>query len=58
MNVRWLRLPLVHEDLEQGQKGIRQVSTLDFDKAVFGHGDRILDDAAQRFREQFGDLKV
>lgn len=48
------RLSVVYEDLEQGRDDLRRLATLDVDTAVFGHGAPIMTDAAERFREQFG----
>lgn len=50
------RLSVVYEDLEQGREDLRRLGTMNFEKAVFGHGDPIEEDAAGQFRRQFGSL--
>lgn len=48
------RLSVVYEDLEQGREDLHRLSTMDFETAVFGHGDPITENAAAQFRTYFG----
>lgn len=43
----------VYEDQAVGMQSILKVSGLEFDKAVFGHGNPILKHAAVKFRASF-----
>jgi len=44
---------LGYEDLELGKASLRKLAALDFDAAVFGHGNPITSGASKRFRDAF-----
>jgi hypothetical protein len=39
--------------LEQGRKDLRRLGAMDVEKAVFGHGEPIGENAAAQFQKQF-----
>lgn len=47
--------PPFYENTEDGEATLRRLAALEFEVAVFGHGDPIRAGAAQAFRERFGD---
>ena len=54
-NLPTLGLSIIYEDLDRGRDTLRELAALDFDAAVFGHGNPIVGDAAARFRARFCD---
>lgn len=48
------RLSVVYEDLEQGREDLHRLAAMDFETAVFGHGDPIEENAAAQFQAKFG----
>ena len=52
-NMMGLGYSLGYEDLALGQRALSKLMALDFDVAVFGHGNPITTGAAQRFRQTF-----
>jgi glyoxylase-like metal-dependent hydrolase (beta-lactamase superfamily II) len=43
-----------YESLEDAKQSLRKLAALDFDTAVFGHGNPIKSGASQKFRQAFG----
>lgn len=54
-NLPTLGLSIIYEDLDVGRDTLRRLSTLDFNTAVFGHGDPIVGGASARFTSRFAD---
>jgi glyoxylase-like metal-dependent hydrolase (beta-lactamase superfamily II) len=54
MNIMGLGDPVGFESLEEGRASQREVASLSFDAAGFGHGDPIDHDASTRFRNKWG----
>jgi glyoxylase-like metal-dependent hydrolase (beta-lactamase superfamily II) len=52
-NMMGLGYSLGYEDLALGRRALSKLSMLDFDIAVFGHGNAITSGAAQRFKRTF-----
>ena len=52
-NMMGLGYSLGYEDLALGQRALSKLTALDFDIAVFGHGNAIMTGAAQKFRQTF-----
>ena len=52
-NMMGLGYSLGYEDLALGQRALSKLSALDFDVAVFGHGNAIMTGASQKFRQTF-----
>jgi glyoxylase-like metal-dependent hydrolase (beta-lactamase superfamily II) len=52
-NMMGLGYSLGYEDLALGQRALSKLMALDFDVAVFGHGNPITTGAALRFRQTF-----
>ena len=52
-NMMGLGYSLGYEDLALGQRALSKLMALDFDVAVFGHGNPITTGAAQKFRQTF-----
>jgi glyoxylase-like metal-dependent hydrolase (beta-lactamase superfamily II) len=52
-NMSGLGLSIAYEDPELGLKSIFKASKHDFDKAVFGHGKAVMQDAAVKMRKKF-----
>lgn len=52
-NIFGLALSVVYEDRELGIQSIQKVAALDFEKAVFGHGNPIHHKAGEKFRKKF-----
>lgn len=52
-NVSGLALSTVYEDVALGIKSILKVTGFDFDKAVFGHGKAVIEDAQKKFKNRF-----
>lgn len=48
-----LRLSIVYEDLEKGRKSLQRLAGLNFNTAVFGHGNPIKENAADQFQNSF-----
>ena len=53
-NMMGLNYHLGYEDYELGKESLRQITTLNFEVACFGHGDAILKDASSQFRKKWG----
>lgn len=53
MNIWGLKLSLVNENQAQAALSAAKLASLDFDRALFGHGKPILGNAARKFREAF-----
>lgn len=47
--------PPFYENTEDGEATLRRLAAMDFEVAVFGHGDPIRSRAAKAFRERFGE---
>ncbi len=56
-NMMGLDLSVVYEDLEEGIESILKVTRVDFNKAVFGHGDPLTVGASQQIRHKFSMLQ-
>ena len=54
MNLMGLGDPIGFENLQQGRASQRQVASLSFEAAGFGHGAAIVRNASARFRKQWG----
>jgi glyoxylase-like metal-dependent hydrolase (beta-lactamase superfamily II) len=54
MNVMGLGDPVGFESLEEGRASQRQLASLSFDAAGFGHGEPIVRDASTRLRNKYG----
>lgn len=52
-NMMGLGYSLGYEDFALGQRALSKLLALDFDSAVFGHGNPIMTGAAQQFRQTF-----
>ncbi len=52
-NIGGLRYSIAYEELEVGKRTLAQLSMLNFNTAVFGHGKPILNEANVRFREKW-----
>ena len=53
-NVDNLSLNLGNENLEEAQRSLVKIASLDFETACFGHGDAIVCHGAARFRQKWG----
>jgi glyoxylase-like metal-dependent hydrolase (beta-lactamase superfamily II) len=53
-NIMGLGDPLGFENLVEGRASQRQLASLSFDAAGFGHGQPIARDASKRFRQRWG----
>ena len=53
-NILGLNLMVAYEHLQQGVMSLQHLCRFDFGFACFGHGPPIRQDAAKRFREQWG----
>lgn len=49
-----LWLQPTHENLRQGKESLKKLSTLEFEVAVFGHGNPIKHNASDKFKKAFG----
>jgi hypothetical protein len=56
MNLPFLGYSLGYEDFELGQKSARGLAELEFERAMFGHGNTILHNASRAFKRRFANI--
>ena len=54
MNMMGLGYSIIYEDLAVGRASLQRLATYPFDKAVFGHGNALMKDAAKQLEQKFG----
>jgi glyoxylase-like metal-dependent hydrolase (beta-lactamase superfamily II) len=53
-NLMGLAEPVAYEELDAGRSSLNRLAALDFENAVFGHGNPIIGGASAKFREKWG----
>jgi len=53
-NLLRLSWSIVYEDFAEGKRSLAKVANLDFEVACFGHGNAIVGEAVEKFRQKWG----